>query len=804
MFRMGDFYEMFHQDAETAAPILNIALTSRNKKSADDTKMCGVPHHSIAGPIGKLLAAGYKVAICDQIEDPKEAKGIVKRAVTRVLSPGMVFDPETLDQTQSNFLASFDNGSVSFLDPSTGEACYFKISSEEEKSQVLGLMSPVEWVLSSNQKSAYLKSNQKVFVHLTSFDFETAQGQESQLPESASRLLAYAKAMQGEDQLKTLRPFEERFLNRHLEMSTNTLNQLELIQSYRGESRGSLFHALHQTQTSGGARLLKTWIRFPLAEQNEIEERLNQVEFWMSRPEDLKNLRRCLGEMGDIERRLGKVSHPNCSGRDLLSLRDSLEKGLELSQYLPDRKMEGAALDFCMSLVQLLSKNLNEDLPISVREGGLIQKGLRDDLDELIDLSENAEGKLLQMEEREKSRTGIGSLKIRYNSVFGYYIEVTKTHSEKVPSDYIRKQTLTNAERYTTPELDLLEQKVLSAKAKRADLEYQIFIGLKKQVLRGAVELLHLAKVWSELDVLTSFSWTAIGGRYVRPRFSKEARLKLVDSRHPVVEQEMKTRFVPNTIELDPSGCLLLTGPNMAGKSTLMRQVAVSVILAQMGSFVPASFAELPLFQKIYTRIGASDFLSEGLSTFMVEMTETAEILKGANNKSLVILDEIGRGTSTYDGMSLAQSILEYLVLQNKPMVFFATHYHELTHLERMLPQVKNAHMAISEKRGEIEFLHTLRLGPANKSYGIHVARLAGLPAAVTQRAKSVLDRLESFQSPNSSNQLSLADQTIVSQGPSTPPELEELIEKIRSLSLQQMTPLEAMNQIAQWQQKLS
>lgn len=798
-FRMGDFFEMFGEDAEVAAPILNIALTQRNKKSGDDTKMCGMPHHSIAVPISKLLASGRKIAICDQVEDPKQAKGIVKRAVTRILSPGMVYDPETLDQLSANYLCAFDSETISFLETSTGEAFFYRLSQAADQMRVLSLLCPVEIVLDSKQKNFW---DEKYQFHISVFD---GKKETQALPVSAARLLGYAEMMQGKEVLKTLTDFEERRLTSRMELSQTVIRHLELFETYKGEKHGSFFSGINRTKTSGGARKLKDWIRFPLTDIKEINSRLDQVQSWFDKPGDLKRLRPILARMGDIERRIGKISNPGCNARDLVALSTSLRSGLEASQIEGLQQISPHLIELAMGVVQSIESTIEEGPCLSVREGHIIQRGVNSTLDEYIEVSKNVNQLLVDLEAKEKRSTGISSLKIRYNNVFGYYIEVTKTHTSKVPKHYVRKQTLTNAERYITDELQKIEDQVLAAKTKRSDLEFEIFENLRVSVMQKSPDLISLSRSWSELDVVSSFAWLALEYNLHRPAVSEDRSLVLENSRHLVVEQEVSRPFVPNSIQLKDGGCLLLTGPNMAGKSTLMRQVALSTIMAQMGSYVPATKAQLPIFDRIFTRIGASDHLSEGLSTFMVEMKETAEMLSQASENSLVILDEVGRGTSTYDGMSLAQSILEYLLSQKRCMTFFATHYHELTGLERSFSQIINSHMSISEKKGQISFLYTLAQGPANKSYGIQVAQLAGLPAQVTSRAKKLLNGFEALNGAPS-DQMSFLDLPSSHEDVEVEKDqaLEKLIEKIQGVSLQKTTPLDALNMIAEWQIELS
>jgi DNA mismatch repair protein MutS len=808
LFRMGDFFEMFFDDAIKAAPVLGIALTQRNKKSADETPMCGMPHHSIAGPINKLLAAGFKIAICDQLEDPKQAKGIVKRGVTRVLTPGMIYDSDTLDGTKPHYLVSLDSTSMSFLDSTTGEAFYFRSSKPQELLRFLQVLPVAEMVISAKDE-ALLAAHETLLKSIHEDTLPQTHELLKDAPESAARLLSYVSQLSGEEALKTLSPFVERDLEHRLEVSSTTARHLELFSTYRGEGVGSLFFAMNRTQTSAGSRLLRQWLSFPLRDKKAIEARLDGVEFWRNHVLELKRLRQILGQMGDIERRLGKISQPQCNGRDLLALAGSVHAGLSALEV--DQQTSGRAARFenLRDLAYKIEQTLVEDPPLSTKQGYLIRKGVSTELDELIELSTNAQELVARMEAEEKEKTGISSLKIRYNNVFGYYIEITNSHKDKAPSHYQRKQTLTNAERYCTDELVELERKVLSANTKRADLEFEFFEALRKEILKTAPELLKLAHHCSELDVTASLAWLSLEEKYVRPQFSEKNALQLRASRHSVVEQTVKTNFVANDIDMAPHSCMLLTGPNMAGKSTIMRQVALTAIMAQMGSFVPADQAVLPIFDAIYTRIGASDQLSEGLSTFMVEMTETSAMLKKATENSLVILDEVGRGTSTFDGMCLAQAILEHLLSDVKALTFFATHYHELTFLDQSYGQVQNAHMTVAEKNGEIRFLHTLVRGPALKSYGIQVAELAGLPASVTRRAKSLLREVES-KKVQASSQLSLLDSLMDAPLEMAEPmvdaetlkkqkTLEELMLELQKYPLMQTSPMEAMNQIAKW-----
>ncbi|OQW46076.1 MAG: DNA mismatch repair protein MutS [Proteobacteria bacterium SG_bin7] len=792
-FRMGDFFELFHDDARTAAPILNIALTSRNKKNADETAMCGVPHHSVAGPINKLLSEGFRVAICDQVEDASIAKGIVKRAVTRILSPGMVYDPDTLEGQRPNYLCSFDTETVSFFEATTGDAFYFKTCESQEIDKLISILNPTEIVLKKKNEQKFSGTLVTEYDASSSPIFSDKRWEKS--PLSAKTLLAYAVFMQGQDILESVLRFEERSLNSHLELSSTVVRHLEIFNTYDGSIKGSLFSAIDRTKTSCGARVLRSWLRFPLVDIEKIKARADRVSRWHSLGYEVKRLREELINIGDLERRLGKVTSPSCNPRDLQNVAASLEAAVNVAK-LSEGEISEKLAEKAFAVATVLRSAIVDEPPAAVSKGGVFRRGFDSELDEFIKLTDESEKCIFEVEAREKEETAIGSLKIRFNNVFGYYIEVTKTHLSKVPKHYIRRQTTANGERYITEELQNLESKILSARSKRLELEFELFTKLKRNIISELRDLLTLAKEIAELDTILSLAYLAQERSYARPEISSDGReLKLTASRHPVVEQNSSEVFITNDISLDFGNCMLLTGPNMAGKSTLMRQVAVSALLAQIGSFVPAKKARLPIFHKMFTRIGASDSLSQGLSTFMVEMSETAEMLKSADSKSLVVLDEIGRGTSTYDGLSLAQSILEHLLTKSHAMIFFATHYHELTSLDSEFKSVKNFHMSIHEDKNLMRFLYLLRSGAASKSYGIEVAKLAGLPASVTSRARSLLKNLET-KSPKES-QLSLGSFEYVS-------EPNPLKEELRKINILTMTPLEALNRISQWQKNIS
>lgn len=813
-FRMGDFYEMFFEDAVTAAPVIGIALTSRNKKAADETPMCGLPHHAVAGPINKLLAKGFKVALCDQIEDPKLAKGIVKRAVTRILTPGMVYDYNTLNPQQSNYLGCYEEGALSCVEPSTGDCLFFRSLSEEECQRMMEILGVVELILpspepESDRSSAQIltsfKGTRSIHGSLQTTALITApkiSKTQAALPQGAHRLLSYLESISKAEVLAMLRPFRELQSQGRMELSSQTLRHLEIFKTFSGEEEGGFFAAIDRTKTSSGSRRLRQKIAFPLIDEAAIQAQLDELAAWMKDSFLLTETRAELGRLGDLERRLTRIGQTQSSARDLLLLAEGIEKGLDVLRAAKVKENDPEASLALAALADGLKKHIVEDPPLAITQGGMIRKGITESLDEQIDLSSNGQEILLQMEAREREATGISSLKIRFNGVFGYYIEVTNSHLTKVPDRFMRKQTLAGAERFSTPELVELEQKILSAQARRSEIELQIFQDLKKRVLDSSQQILGLALECSELDVQTSLAYLALERSYVRPTFTKDRGLSLKAARHPVVEQKVQ-QFIPNDIDLGTGDCLLLTGPNMAGKSTLMRQVALIQIMAQIGSYVPCASAQLPVCEQIFTRIGASDNLAQGLSTFMVEMTETAEMIKNAGPKALLILDEVGRGTSTYDGLSLAQALLEHFLKTKVSSIFFATHYHELTKLSDQFSQIKNAHMSVIERKNEIQFLHTLKSGPAQKSYGIQVARLAGVPKSVIDRANEILRTLEVI----GPKQLSIFDRVEESpeltKGPTFSPEMQLALKAIKEFQLERTTPLDAMMKIREWQQSL-
>ena len=842
-FRMGDFFEMFAEDAEIAAPILNIALTFRSKKSDSKVKMCGLPHHSISTPISKLLEQGFHVAICDQLEGQVDHQtGLVQRAVTRVLSPGMVYDLDSLESSSPNYLCAFDKQSISFLDISTGSAFYYEFSGRAEFLKLLEQFQPKEIVVTELQKQKILISSP---INLSLFDKSIPSSfsvtecldsksknfnpQEESYPRSVRRLLYYVCSLQGEEALKTLSSFEKKSLKKEMYCSHQFYSHLEIFKNYEGSSKDSLFTALNRTKTAPGARLLKNRLQSPLIDKEEIEKRWDHLAWWLSHLDCLDQVRLTLSSQGDGERKLAKLVQPQVNGRDFLALAEALSIGLKVDEFLKKNQAPLMAQAEDLQVVELLidkmKRMISIDCPAHLKEVGTIKLGVNPQLDEFIRIGKNSQALVLEMEQKEKEKLKIPSLKIRYNSIFGYYIEVRKTHVSKVPAHYKRKQTLVQAERYSTQELYELEQKIVSAKSKQLEWELNLFKDLKEEVLEEVSLLSRLFELWSEVDLYSSLAYLSLENKYVRPQIGERFQLKA--SRHPVLEQKNFHDFVPNSIDLSGHETVLLTGPNMAGKSTLMRQFALTILMAQMGCFVPAESAKLPLFHKIFTRMGASDFLSKGLSTFMVEMKETAEILEKADSKSFILLDELGRGTATFDGMSLAQSIIEFLTVEKKALLFSATHYHELTQLAHKHDSVRNFSLQIREDKGEIHFLYLLKECPADKSYGIPVARLAGLPSSVLKRAEELLSLHESLsmkKQKKNLNKVQQADFESSHQDPSvknkkldfeenldfqaylhekTLSELKILNSQIKDYPLESKTPLDALNQIKKWQDEI-
>ncbi|HLB72310.1 MAG TPA: DNA mismatch repair protein MutS [Candidatus Methanoperedens sp.] len=839
-FRMGDFYESFGDDAKVIAKELEITLTSRGRdKEGEDMPLAGIPYHAVDSYLPRLIKKGYKVAICEQLEDPKNAKGVVKRGVVRVITPGTVMDSSLITDQSNNYLMAINGEGtefgISFLDVSTGEFMTTQFTDNQNYDRTIGeaaRMRPAECILPpvlfENKKlSLRLKALNIVLNKFESEAFESRNAREALLKHfsvmtlegmgcealplaisSSGAALLYAKTTQMRD-LGHIQSIRTYFENEFMVLDSITLRNLEIVQGIRGEST-SLLKVIDATRTPMGKRLLRKMLLKPLISASEIKERLDAVDEIVKKTLLRYDLRSQLSKVRDIERLTGRMVYGNSNARDLVALKQSLAAVPEIAKSLKESDIRSQHLmnqrpgDFT-DITALLEKAIVDDPPLSLREGGIIKEGYNEKLDELKKLSLHGRDWIAEMQQKERERTGIKSLKIGYNSVFGYYIEVTKANLSQVPSDYIRKQTTAGGERFYTPELKEKEMMIVSADEKRTALEFELFTEINSIIAARSKELQVTAEALGEMDVISNLAEIAVNHRYVRPEVNESGTILIRDGRHPVVERSL-AGFVPNDTQMDcnENQFLLITGPNMAGKSTYMRQIALIVIMAQMGSFVPASYASVGIVDRIFTRVGAFDDLASGQSTFMIEMVELANILNNATPGSLILLDEIGRGTSTYDGYSIAKAVVEFI--HNKDRVgvrsLFATHYHQLTAIEGALRRVKNYHIAVKEEGHDLVFLRKIIPGATDRSYGIHVARLAGVPARVTQRAKEILKEVENGsvisrgKEGGKYTQLMLFDSTASKDS--------QLLEELRKLDVDAMTPLEALNALAELKKKAS
>ncbi len=838
-FRLGDFYEMFMEDAVVASRVLGITLTSRNKSEEDSIPLCGVPYHSSQGYIAKLIASGHKVAICEQVEDPKTAKGIVKREVVRVVTPGLVTDTETLDPKENNYLLAIvaEGGQygIAHVDITTGE---FRVTQVEGLAQVeseLGSLRPREVLYADNAAGQTLQKQLSGVLDgvmrnlLPEWVCETDYAAEQlctffgvsglqsfgceELPaaqQAASAVLYYLQQTQ-KDELRHLRPLQTYHTRHFMVLDDATRRNLELTATLQdGKKRGSLLGVLDRTVTAMGGRTLRHWIHYPLIDLQQILDRQNAVAELVEESLIRIELREALDGVYDLERLNSKIAMASANAKDLAALRVSLEKLPQIDDLLAGFQSSclqqlRAQIDLLPELVELLGRAIVDDPPFVLRDGGLIRDGYHEDLDELRSISREGKGWIARLEQEERSRTDIPTLKVKYNKVFGYFIEVTNKNLARIPEDYQRKQTLSNAERYITPKLKEYEAKVLGAEERLVELEYNLFQEVRLQAAAEGRRIQQSANALASLDALLALADLAHDRNYVCPQVDDSGVLRIEGGRHPVVEgMPLKEAFIPNDVALDNdrNQLLIITGPNMAGKSTFMRQVALITLMAQIGSFVPAEEARIGVVDRIFTRVGASDNLAKGESTFMVEMNETANILRHATQRSLIILDEIGRGTSTFDGVSIAWAVAEYLHdnLEVAAKTLFATHYHELTDLALTRDRVQNFNIAVKEWNDQIIFLRKIVSGGASRSYGIQVARLAGLPDQVIRRAKEILHNLEA-------GEFGQSGQPRLGEGKSQPPRPlasqmslfqgaaeEELRAKIATADLSCMTPLDAMN----------
>jgi len=812
-FRLGDFYEMFGPDAEIAAPILDIVLTARDAGNGTKIPMCGVPYHSAENYVQKLVSAGYKVAICEQVEDPRTSKGIVKREIVRVITPG------TLDflgnETKNNYLASIykeKEWGLAYTDISTGHFQIIQTPSVETIQSELNRIAPSELLLPQDNIYSYSLFSE----YYTSIIDKNWYSQTKILKERFSEHLELLNRMPVATKAATglwcyiknnIPNSDQNHILKISSVQNNTImvldkwtrKNLELVETLRNnDEKGSLFSILNQTKTAFGARLLRNWIQQPLIDKKLIEERLNTVEELTKHTFLRKDLQKILSKIYDLERILSRISLGRGNARDLFALATTLSYLPKIRSIIIENNSKSLykylkSLQDLDSLSEELIAAINPDAPYTLKEGNIIKSGYSEEIDNLRAISSGGKEWIANLENKERERTKIKSLKVGYNKVFGYYIEITNSNLHLIPNDYQRKQTLANAERFITPELKEVEQKILTAQDELATLEYELFMKIREKVLTKSLAIITCAHALAEIDVFVSLAEVAIQFNYCKPEIRTDGVIDIIEGRHPVVER-LTDSFVPNNTKLTPNKHLaLITGPNMSGKSTYMRQTALIVLMSQIGSFVPAQKAAISIVDCIFTRIGAADNLAAGQSTFMVEMNEVAYILSNATTNSLVILDEVGRGTATYDGLSLAWAIAEYLVENNtlKAKTLFATHYHELTELEEKHPEIFNLHVAVKEQGEEMVFLHKILPGKADRSYGLHVAKIAGLPDSLIKKAATVLSELEnnSNKSKNPKNVGVRSLQPSLFDLEYTHP----LLKEIEELDIDNLTPRQAL-----------
>ena len=828
-FRLGDFYEMFYDDAKIASKELELTLTGRDCGQEERAPMCGVPFHSCEGYIARLVAKGYKVAICEQTEDPATAKGLVKRDIIRVITPGTVMEQSMLDEGRNNYICCMFSESkkigLCFCDISTGELYATEISggdSENSLTSQLASCNPREILIGGDivkikSLPAFIKSKLSAGVEMLtdeSFDKKlctdtlNAQfGEEMQCVSQSQVLICaigalinYLKETQ-KNGLERINKIELYSNSQFMNLDYNTQRNLELTSTMLNkEKRGSLLWVLDKTKTAMGKRLMRSWLEHPLLNVSAINNRQSAVEELVNNNMLRLDVTDALSGIFDVERLMTRIVYGSANGRELRSLASALLKLPQLSALIADcnaryLKKVYKEIDLLEDIYTLIDSAIVEEPPFSVREGGMIKKGYNSELDLLLADMNDSKGILARIEAEQREKTGIPKLRVGYNKVFGYYIEVTNSYKDLVPDTYIRKQTLTNCERYITQDLKDIEGRILGAKDRSVAMEYSLFDEVRKTVADNLDRIQKTAKAVAVLDVITSLANVAADNRYVRPEVNLSTVIRLKDSRHPVVEALLKdSPFVPNDVYLDSAGerVAIITGPNMAGKSTYMRQVALIVLMAQMGSFVPCSGAEIGVVDSIFTRVGASDDLASGQSTFMVEMSEVANIVKSATSKSLLILDEIGRGTSTFDGMSIARAVLEYCADRKKlgAKTLFATHYHELTVMQDLLEGVKNYSIAVKKRGDDITFLRRIIPGGADDSYGIEVAKLAGLPNSIINRAKEILKELET----GSNAPAVIKEKNVNDMQMSLISNDNAVVERLSEIDLNTLTPIEAIN----------
>ncbi|MBP8605581.1 MAG: DNA mismatch repair protein MutS [Phycisphaerae bacterium] len=842
-FRMGDFYETFFEDAHIVSRVLGLVLTSRGKSGDTPIPLAGLPYHAVDGYLKKMLQAGYKVAVCEQVEDPKLAKGVVKRDVIRIVTPGTLTDEMLLEAKEDNYLAAVWLGTkqaaLSWVDISTGHFFIRSLADKHILDELLRL--GVREVLLAECRGQLFEAEQKKLVHqirqltgaviterpgwyfdpfgakeklLKHFGVSTLEGfgisEDFEGICAAGAILEYLDetqktALNHITSLRLVKPSD------YLQIDPVSLRSLEVVRTIRGESsKGTLLDCIDQTVTGMGSRMLRSWVCMPLRCTAEITARQDAIEELVNNDALCTQIRKQFKHIADLERIAARISTYRTSPKDLVALGITLRTIPQIRQLLSDcsASMLQSLCGRCDSmdeLADLLEQAIEPEAPSHLRDGGVIRSGFSDQLDNLRSLSKDGQSWLAEYQQRQIQRTGIDKLKIGFNNVFGYYIEVSHAHADKVPADYVRKQTIKNAERYITDELKQYEEQALGAREKALELECRLFEQVRQETTRYIRRLQELAHVLAVCDCLAALAYLARQNHYIRPKVTDGRELVIIEGKHPVLAQMLGAEFVPNDIILSEDGkdAAIITGPNMAGKSTYIRQTALLVLLAQTGSFIPAKKAHIGVADRIFTRVGASDELTRGQSTFMVEMTETANILNNATDRSLVILDEVGRGTSTYDGLALAWAITEHLANVIKCRTLFATHYHELTELGQLLANVKNLNVAVREWAGEVVFLHKIIPGGTDKSYGIHVAKLAGIPKSILTRSSEILKELENtFAKEAAGEHLSknkTADEQLLFVQ-----KHKSVLDKLAGLNVNKLTPIEAINLLAEIQQEIS
>lgn len=836
LYRLGDFYEMFFDDAIVASKVLEIALTGRDCGLEERAPMCGVPHHAVDNYIPKLIENGLKVAICEQMEDPAQAKGIVRRDVVRVITPGTIIDQSMLDDKANNYLCSIyltNNGfGMSYVDVSTGDLLvteYDSYNNNALNDAIVGeiiKINPSETIANSKINNEIIDSKincidkintleeykNLILKHFNVISLDTfGITDNNNAIMSLGMLLEYLYDTQ-KISLDHINKIQSYKIGDYVQLDSSTRKNLELTETMRGKKgQGTLYHVIDYTMTAMGGRLLKKWIEEPLRSQSLINQRLNSVSELYENVMVSNNIKEYMKKIYDIERLIGRIVYGNCNGRDLIALKQSISNLPDFKSELSFTEVElikeiYERFDVLSDVFELLENSIVEEPPVSVKEGGIIKAGFNAELDEIKEISINGKEWISNLQNTEREKTGIKNLKIGYNKIFGYYIEITQSNVKNAPDYYTRKQTLANCERFVTPELKEMESKILNADEQIMKLEYNLFLEIRQYIKEQITRIQNTAHDIAIIDAINSLSIAAVKNNYVRPNINTSNHIHIVEGRHPVIEKLIKNEmFVPNDTIIDNKKLRMsiITGPNMAGKSTYMRQVALITLLAHVGSFIPAKEADICIVDKIFTRVGASDDLAQGQSTFMVEMSEVSNILKNATENSLLILDEIGRGTSTYDGLSIAWSVVEYITKKIKAKTLFATHYHELSELEDKMDCIKNFRILIKESGDKITFLRKIVEGSVDKSYGIQVANLAGLPSEVINRAKEIITQLEEndINKPFTSNKKKelVSDKFQISLFGGLNTESDDkfkafIEENIKSIDINSLTPMDAMN----------